>query len=1357
MKTKMKKIIFSTFGLLLAISLHFGLVQNTALAVDVDDLRNGLQNYWSFDYDQRDDGDLGATTEISVVNSIPSHQSSGCKISGCYDFCSSGGVCSDAGLIYSDNTLFDPANGSFSLSAWIKSSALNTDGWPILFRWTGDRFFGISSLGSNIVGHYRPGPDWYQADSSNIMNVGEWYHAVFVVNSIDNTAKLYVNGVLSAEVSFPSVLSTNPPQAMYIGKDPGYSTISGSVDEVAVWDRTLNQDEIDFLYNSGNGNSLKKVVSVDDLKAGIRGYWPLDEFRGGVAFDFSGNQNHGTVGSLVDQDQDGNVIGSYLFDDIDINDGTNAVVLPTHSDFASNNDDRTISLWFNSSDIDALSDHPGRGLYFAGAQDSAGTNVIVLSKDTAGGPVVDPGFIKIFNMNIHRPAMYSDPVPYVNGEWAHILITKERINSTLATNKIYYNGSLVGQANLNHGGSFTHHWIGCDYRHNRCATKEKIDDLAIWNRVLSTEEISFIYNSGNGNTLKSMPTAEGTGIPSDPYVIRTCTELQNIEMDLGGYFVLDNDIDCSDTVNWNAGEGFMPIASIGGHGLKRFRGVLDGQGYSINDLFIGRTTSASQALFGQIDGALIEDLGLINFTIRGNNHSGTLVANANNSTISRVVISGELISPATGGGVGWYVGGLVGNSNNTDIIESSTYTNINLVDILSSGGGYERGGIVGRMVGGSIVNSYARGAVNGNRSGGLVGQSSSSALIENSFSTGLMSGDFFLAGLIGSCDASTVVNNSYWDMESSGITDPGCGEGKTTAELHDQTTFSGWDFSGIWMIDGIKNDAYPYHQYNNGELPVLTSASHSQVPFDYATFTISVVGNYFVSDSVVRIDGNDLSTTYVDSMNLTAEVPAGLLESGTFDLVVYNMVPIAGVSNVLNFSVENPVPTLSLIAPDNVIAGALGFTMTVTGSNFIDGVSVVRFDGSEKSTTFIDANTLEATIPASDLLVSGDYEITVFNSAPGGGESLPQVFTIYPSVPSISSISPVSRAQNSADFTLTVYGAGFASNSVVRFDGVDRATAYNSSTTLSATILASDLTTLGIFPIEVFTPAPGGGLSVAENFDVVAVPVPPSSSGGVVLLPVQIANVYDISGAEILIDNALALRSENIKIRFEGFKNANQYIVSEDENFRGARWQSFVEEVDFRLSSGLGRKTLYFKFRNTQNYSSEIKFKNVNLIENGAEVLHDSASELEFSKLSMNERVIQNLRKLRAKKLEWEESRRNILLEYLEVDIPYEVWPDGFDNQADYEASRVHEPPLGFKFDRLLQIAMRGDDVEYLQKILEELGYYEFEEGPTGYFGEITRKALIDFQIDNALAPFPGTLGPKTRELLNNEYLYLLW
>jgi hypothetical protein len=78
-------------------------------------------------------------------------------------------------------------------------------------------------------------------------------------------------------------------------------------------------------------------------------------------------------------------------------------------------------------------------------------------------------------------------------------------------------------------------------------------------------------------------------------------------------------------------------------------------------------------------------------------------------------------------------------------------------------------------------------------------------------------------------------------------------------------------------------------------------------------------------------------------------------------------------------------------------------------------------------------------------------------------------------------------AANTA-FTLSVYGSGFVSSSVVRWNGVARPTTFMSSTQLNASIAATDDATPGTAQVTVFSPTPGGGTSAAAAFSTVPQP-----------------------------------------------------------------------------------------------------------------------------------------------------------------------------------------------------------------------------------------------------------------------------
>ena len=78
------------------------------------------------------------------------------------------------------------------------------------------------------------------------------------------------------------------------------------------------------------------------------------------------------------------------------------------------------------------------------------------------------------------------------------------------------------------------------------------------------------------------------------------------------------------------------------------------------------------------------------------------------------------------------------------------------------------------------------------------------------------------------------------------------------------------------------------------------------------------------------------------------------------------------------------VPVLGSLAPTIVTAGSQATTLTVNGSGFTSGSSVL-WNGSTLTTVLVNSSQVTASVPASDLSVSGIVSITV--SSPGGVSS----------------------------------------------------------------------------------------------------------------------------------------------------------------------------------------------------------------------------------------------------------------------------------------------------------------------------------------------------------------------------------
>jgi len=241
---------------------------------------------------------------------------------------------------------------------------------------------------------------------------------------------------------------------------------------------------------------------------------------------------------------------------------------------------------------------------------------------------------------------------------------------------------------------------------------------------------------------------------------------------------------------------------------------------------------------------------------------------------------------------------------------------------------------------------------------------------------------------------------------------------------------------------------------------------------------ITVTGTNFVLSSKVLINNLPLVTTYSGG-KLIANVPTDKVsKAGVANITVFTPVPGGGTSSGLPFTINNLVPGLTSLNPSARIATGPGFNLTVTGTNFVSD-SKVRFNGADRPTTFVSATQLTAAISAADIATAGTPNITVFSPAPGGGTSNALTLTVTPAplAPTITSLSPGNAIAGGQQFTLTVNGANYAANSVVRVNNSDRATTFVNANQLTATIPATDIATQGRVNITVFTPPPGGGTS----------------------------------------------------------------------------------------------------------------------------------------------------------------------------------------------------------------------------------------------------------------------------------------
>jgi hypothetical protein len=461
--------------------------------------------------------------------------------------------------------------------------------------------------------------------------------------------------------------------------------------------------------------------------------------------------------------------------------------------------------------------------------------------------------------------------------------------------------------------------------------------------------------SGIINAQTATPPLSGNGLSGNPYQIATLENLYWITANptvWDKYFIQTANIDASATSGWAT--GWLPIGVYTEDLYNLFSGSYNGQGHTISGLHIADNSSyAAFGLFGGMNGATIQNLGIINIDINNvNGSAGAIAGYAEGVTINHCYSSGTIsannfgiYSFDAGGLVGFlfsnstitdcysscdvsannYAGGLVGYNYQSSVLNSYYVTGkVTGIGNYSYSGGlvgynsyyasiykcYSAGNVIGYDYTGGLVglntdyssvsNCYSRSnctfnAVYATYGGGLVGGNIAQSTILNCYSTGYVGNKG--SGLSGyQIDASVL--NSYWDTQSSEAEWSYQGTGKTTAEMKTLSTFSdaGWDFATIWGIHISKNDGYPY-------LLSISGCTNGTLTLSSETNIQTVCENAAITPIVYTVGGGASGATIAPTL------PDGLF--GTYD----------------------PVSRSFTISGTPTVVGAYSYTVTSSGTS----------------------------------------------------------------------------------------------------------------------------------------------------------------------------------------------------------------------------------------------------------------------------------------------------------------------------------------------------------------------------------------------------------------------------------------
>ncbi|MDP3831900.1 MAG: GLUG motif-containing protein, partial [Ignavibacteriaceae bacterium] len=338
--------------------------------------------------------------------------------------------------------------------------------------------------------------------------------------------------------------------------------------------------------------------------------------------------------------------------------------------------------------------------------------------------------------------------------------------------------------------------------------------------------------------------AVGDGTIENPYQIASLENLYWISQystEWSKYYIQTADIDASATSGWSGG-GWTPIGS---GATPYFSGSYNGQGHTISGLYILRSVQF-QGLFGKTSGATIQNLGVTAVNVQAPSYIGGLIGACNFSTVSNCYSTGR--TRADGSHTNTKLGGLIGIVEGSSTV-SNCYSTANVQTSYK-----ENGGFAGEINNATVSNCYSKGLVTGTGGGN--------------------------GGFVGTVTSATVTN-CFWDTQTSGKISSAAGTGKTTAQMKDYTTFTGWDFiietangsNNFWDMDQLVtvNNGYPILTWQTGADNILAYSGGLGTSGDpYQIFTLSDLSSltqrsidwnkYYSQEAEI----NALSTQYWD-------------------------------------------------------------------------------------------------------------------------------------------------------------------------------------------------------------------------------------------------------------------------------------------------------------------------------------------------------------------------------------------------------------------------------------------------------------------------------------------------------------
>jgi hypothetical protein len=386
---------------------------------------------------------------------------------------------------------------SFSGGAWIKRSGGGTNlvmsninyvssgGWYFLTNPTGTISFGMANIGAtNLI----------STDSLASVTDNKWHHVGFSYDGSRTAGgiKLYIDGKqASSTISSNTDPGTIFDSGFLIGAFRVFGAISnvatGAMDDIRLYSRVVTATEMNTLYKQG-GSTIAAVTNNNTPKVGINsglvGYWTFDgkNMTNATATDSSGNGYNGTLTNMTATSSKtiGKIGQGLNFD------GTDDYIM---TGLSAHYPQTTISAWILPSSL-------GEGDLgrIIDKRENGGTETTVLALNGNNRLL----FIRSFNVTSALWLSEMDSIKL--NAWNHVLITYDQ-TSTVNIPIFYINGIVsttsVSVSPIGIPVTNSNRYIIGNRGDTTRTFSGKIDDVRMYNRILSPAEVKSLYKLGS--------------------------------------------------------------------------------------------------------------------------------------------------------------------------------------------------------------------------------------------------------------------------------------------------------------------------------------------------------------------------------------------------------------------------------------------------------------------------------------------------------------------------------------------------------------------------------------------------------------------------------------------------------------------------------------------------------------------------------------------------------------------------------------------------------------------------------------------------------------------------------------------